>query len=73
MDEACSGSLGVARKLLVLSLWVRQGLPMYVWRDGKIVELSPEELRVELRVSKRSDRPNPSTCVNLSFEIRARA
>jgi len=43
MDEACSGSLGVARKLLVLSLWVRQGLLMYVWRDGKIVELSPEE------------------------------
>jgi len=25
----------------------RRGLPMYIWRDGKIVELSPEELRVE--------------------------
>ncbi len=25
----------------------RQGLPMYIWREGKIVELSPEEVRVE--------------------------
>ncbi|MGO9271978.1 MAG: hypothetical protein ACLQOO_17220 [Terriglobia bacterium] len=25
----------------------RLGLPMYIWRDGKMVELSPEELRVE--------------------------
>jgi hypothetical protein len=25
----------------------RQGLPMYIWRDGKIVERSPEELQIE--------------------------
>ncbi len=25
----------------------RLGLPMYIWRDGKVVELSREELRVE--------------------------
>jgi hypothetical protein len=25
----------------------RQGWPMYIWRDGKVVELSPEELRAE--------------------------
>jgi len=25
----------------------RRGLPMFIWRDGKIAELSPEELRVE--------------------------
>lgn len=25
----------------------RQGLPIYVWRDGKVVEVPPEELRVE--------------------------
>lgn len=25
----------------------RQGLPIYIWRDGRIVELSPEELRAE--------------------------
>ncbi len=25
----------------------RQGLPIYIWREGKMVELSPEELREE--------------------------
>ena len=25
----------------------RRGLPIYIWRDGRIVELSPEELRVK--------------------------
>lgn len=25
----------------------RQGLPIYVWRDGQVVEVPPEELRVE--------------------------
>jgi len=25
----------------------RKGLPIYIWREGKVVELSPEELRVE--------------------------
>jgi hypothetical protein len=25
----------------------RQGLPIYVWRDGKVVEVPPEELRAE--------------------------
>ena len=25
----------------------RQGLPIYIWREGKVVELSPEELRAE--------------------------
>ncbi|MGD0226241.1 MAG: hypothetical protein ABSF71_28240 [Terriglobia bacterium] len=25
----------------------RQGVPMVIWRDGKIVERSPEELKVE--------------------------
>ncbi len=23
----------------------RLGLPIYIWRDGKVVELSPEEVR----------------------------
>jgi hypothetical protein len=23
----------------------RKGVPMYVWRDGRVFELSPEELR----------------------------
>ena len=25
----------------------RQGLPIYVWRDGRVVELSPKELQAE--------------------------
>jgi hypothetical protein len=25
----------------------RRGLPIYIWRDGKVVELSGEELRAE--------------------------
>ena len=25
----------------------RQGLPIYVWRDGRVVEISPDELRAE--------------------------
>jgi hypothetical protein len=25
----------------------RQGLPIYIWREGTVVELSPEELREE--------------------------
>jgi hypothetical protein len=25
----------------------RQGLPIYIWREGKVVELSPNELRAE--------------------------
>ena len=26
----------------------REGLPIYIWRDGKVVEVSPEELRIRL-------------------------
>lgn len=25
----------------------REGLPIYVWRDGKVVEIPPDELRVQ--------------------------
>jgi hypothetical protein len=25
----------------------RQGLPIYIWREGKVVDRSPEELREE--------------------------
>ena len=25
----------------------RQGLPIYIWREGRVVELSPEELQAE--------------------------
>lgn len=25
----------------------QRGLPIYIWRDGKVVEVPPEELRME--------------------------
>ncbi len=25
----------------------RQGMPIYVWRDGKVVEIPPDELRAQ--------------------------
>jgi hypothetical protein len=31
----------------VIVAHARQGLPIYIWREGKVVELSPEELREE--------------------------
>ena len=31
----------------VIADHARRGLPLYVWREGKVVELSPEELRAE--------------------------
>jgi hypothetical protein len=35
----------------VMEEHAREGLPIYVLRDGKIVKISPEELRI--RLSKR--------------------
>ncbi len=29
----------------VIDAHIRANLPIYVWRDGKVVEVSPEELR----------------------------
>ncbi len=28
----------------------RRGLPLYIWQDGKVVEVSAEQLRAELRI-----------------------
>lgn len=32
----------------------RQGLPIYVWRDGKVVEIPPYELRAQAAVLEAS-------------------
>jgi hypothetical protein len=29
----------------VIEEHIREGLPMYIWRDGKVVAVPPEELR----------------------------
>ena len=28
----------------------RQGLPIYIWRDGKVVEVPPDELRAQAAI-----------------------
>ncbi len=45
----------MALKAAVEKVWeehAREGLPIYFLRDGKIVEVSPEELRMRLSKSK---------------------
>ena len=32
----------------VMEEHAREGLPIYIWRDGRVVEVSAEELRVQL-------------------------
>jgi len=34
----------------------RLGLPVYIWRDGKVVELSPEEAAGATRSNKKKPR-----------------
>jgi len=31
----------------------RRGLPLYVWQDGKVVEVSGEQLRAELGMDRQ--------------------
>jgi hypothetical protein len=41
----------MALQAAVEKVWeeaARDGLPIYIWRDGKVVEVSPEELRMRL-------------------------
>jgi hypothetical protein len=42
---------GIAMKTAIEKLKLdhaRQGLPLYIWQDGKVVEVSAEQLRAEL-------------------------
>jgi len=34
----------------------RLGLPVYVWRDGKVVELSPDEVRSQSKIPHKRRR-----------------
>jgi hypothetical protein len=36
----------------VIDEHARMGLPLYIWRDGKVVELSAEEIRHDSVVSR---------------------
>jgi hypothetical protein len=33
----------------VIEEHIREGLPLYIWRDGKVVAVPPEELRTKSR------------------------
>jgi len=34
----------------------RLGLPVYIWRDGKVVELSPDDVRGESKTPRKKRR-----------------
>lgn len=46
MSERGLMTLKVAVKKAIAE-HAREGLPIYVWRDGKVVEIPPDELAVE--------------------------
>ena len=35
----------------------RQGLPIFVWRDGKVLEIPPDELRARIAGASSDQRP----------------
>lgn len=46
LEERAEIALKVAVEKLIVEHAYR-GLPIYIWRDGRIVEVPPEELRTE--------------------------
>ena len=46
LEERAEMAFKIAVEKVIIE-HARLGLPIYRWRDGKIVEVSPEELRVE--------------------------
>jgi hypothetical protein len=46
LDERAFMALQAAVEKVIIEN-ARRGTPIYVWRDGKVVEVSPEELKKE--------------------------
>lgn len=46
LEERAEMALKVAVEKVIVE-HARQCLPVYIWRDGAVVELSPEQLRAE--------------------------
>jgi hypothetical protein len=44
LEERAEMALKAAVEKVIVE-HARQGLPIYIWRDGKVVEMSQEELR----------------------------
>lgn len=46
LEERAEIALKAAVEKLIVE-HARRGLPIYIWRDGRVVEVAPEELRAE--------------------------
>lgn len=46
MEERAEMALKAAVEKVIVE-HARQGLPIYIWRDGRVVEVPPDELRME--------------------------
>lgn len=46
LEQRAEMALKAAVEKLIVD-HARQGLPLYIWRDGRVVELPPDELRAE--------------------------
>ncbi len=46
LEERAEMALKAAVEKVIVE-HARQGLPIYIWRDGEVVEIHPDELRVE--------------------------
>ena len=46
LEQRAEMALKAAVERLIVE-HARQGLPIYIWRDGKVVEVPPEELRAQ--------------------------
>lgn len=46
LEERAEMALKAAVEKVIVE-HARQGLPIYIWRDGRVVEVPPDELRAE--------------------------
>jgi hypothetical protein len=46
LEQRAEMALKVAVEKVIVE-HARQGMPIYVWRDGKVVEIPPDELRAQ--------------------------
>ena len=46
LEERAEMALKVAVEKVIVE-HARQGVPLYIWRDGAVVKLSPEQLQTE--------------------------
>jgi len=38
----------------------RRGLPLYIWQDGEVVEVSPRQLREEMGLNDQGQQASPA-------------